>query len=570
MPSPPSHLLNNPKIIAALHALDRYIDVDTPFNINKFELLLASHPNQPFVSSVMRSLREGFWPFDRGEWEDECSNVIKNYASEDIDLDAIRQYRDREVEAKRWSGALPEDFILLPGMKVSPLFIVWQKGKPRVIVDHSKSGINNGIDKEDGKVRYDDMRSFGQQLHYARQSNPNLELHLFKSDVAKAFLNLPVHPIWQLHQLVKVDKRYHVVRQLIFGTRTSPRCWCSVSGLMCWFGVVKLKIYDLHVYMDDYFGWDYDNNLIWFHSRHRPRQQVQLLIFWDTINCPWEDEKQEDGITLKIIGFWVDIKIGSISLTADSITEVSRSIRIFLDTPGRNPQLRDWQHLAGYLNWILNVVPWGRPALQEMYCKMSGKKHSFSRIFLNANVISDLVWLNDTVSHCIGVHFVDSIFWDDSDTDIIFWTDASSKLALSFVFSNRGFIYQLNRDQSIKIDIFFLELVAILSAINYAVHLPSPPRCILIYTDSLDSVGVFNSLATNEPLHNSVLMAAAGLVIKSGIDLRVKHIEGKSNIRTDMLSRLLLEDYKHIFPQDRVCIFSPPRELLPTRWRDSF
>ena len=103
-------------------------------------------------------------------------------------------------------------------MKVSPLFVVWQKNKLRVIVDHSGSGINNGIDKEDGKVKYDDMWSFGHQLHYAQQSNPDHELHLFKSDVAKVFLNLPVHPIWQLHQLVKVDKQYHVVRRLIFGT----------------------------------------------------------------------------------------------------------------------------------------------------------------------------------------------------------------------------------------------------------------------------------------------------------------------------------------------------------------
>ena len=69
----------------------------------------------------------------------------------------------------------------------------------------------------------------------------------------------------------------------------------------------------------------------------------------------------------------------------------------------------------------------------------------------------------------------------------------------------------------------------------------------LIYTDILDSVTVFNSLAANESLHNSVLMAAAGLVIESGIDLCVKHIEGRLNIHADMLSHLLIEDYKHIF-----------------------
>ena len=153
----------------------------------------------------------------------------------------------------------------------------------------------------------------------------------------------------------------------------------------------------------------------------------------------------------------MDIKVGSVSLTASSIVKVTQSIRTFLDTLGRNPKLCDWQHLTGYLNWILNVLPWGQPALQEMYCKMSGKKHSLGQIFLNANVVSDLIWLNNTVNHCIGARFVDSIFWDESDADIIFWSDASSKFGLSFVFSNQGFVYQLNQDSSIKINIFLLQ-----------------------------------------------------------------------------------------------------------------
>jgi hypothetical protein len=35
----------------------------TPINIDVFESLLARHPNQPFVRSVVTGLREGFWPW---------------------------------------------------------------------------------------------------------------------------------------------------------------------------------------------------------------------------------------------------------------------------------------------------------------------------------------------------------------------------------------------------------------------------------------------------------------------------------------------------------------------------
>ena len=72
---------------------------------------------------------------------------------------------------------------------------------------------------------------------------------------------------------------------------------------------------------------------------------------------------------------------------------------------------------------------------------------------------------------------------------------------------------------SLKIDIFFLEMVAIMSAIHHVAMFPSPPRCLLIHTDSLDSVAIFNSLRVYEALHNGPLMAIAGIIIESGIDL---------------------------------------------------
>ncbi|KAF8830068.1 hypothetical protein HHX47_DHR2000566 [Lentinula edodes] len=162
LPSPPEHLLNNPQIQSTLKAMAPYIKVETPFNVDRLENLLASHPNQPFVASVMRSLREGFWPFYEAEWEVESKQKLDNYVSEPQDFAALRAHRDQEVAAGRWSEALPEDFVLLPGMKVSPMFVVWQKGKPRVVMDHTGSGLNDNIPKAEGKVKYDDMHTFGQ------------------------------------------------------------------------------------------------------------------------------------------------------------------------------------------------------------------------------------------------------------------------------------------------------------------------------------------------------------------------------------------------------------------------
>ncbi|KAF9535315.1 hypothetical protein CPB83DRAFT_752245, partial [Crepidotus variabilis] len=336
--------------------------------------------------------------------------------------------------------------------------------------------------------------------------------------------------------------------------------------LLCWIGTRKLGIDGLHVYMDDFYGWDFADKLVFFHHRLRPARQVQLLILWDFISCPYEDKKQDHDELLKIIGFWVDANGGSISLSPDSIEEIISHVNTFLATSDRKPRLRIWQQLSGHLNWLLNVIPWARPALCEMYRKMSGKSHSHSPIYINAAVVEDLTWISQVIPDAIGVRFVDSLHWHDHEADMIIWTDASLKLALGFAFSNRGFVYQLKppvvKPGNPPPDIFFLELIAILSAIHYAANLIHPPKRILIHTDSLDSVAVLSSLAAKTELHNAPLRAISQIILLTGIDLRVQHIEGKLNIHADLLSRMLLSEYKRLFPSDRVDMFEPPRELL--------
>ena len=451
------------------------------------------------------------------------------------------------------------------------MFVAWQHGKPRVVTDHSASGLNEGIPKEEASVKYDDMRSFGQTLHDAKKNNPNRRLVTYKSDVATAFLNLPAHPLWQLRQVVIIKGHLHIVRCLVFGNWASPRCWCAVSGLMCWIALRKLDIKGLHVYMDDFFGWDFADNLVNYRGKKRPKLQVQLLLLWEFLSCPFENKKQEHGEQLKIIGFWVDINLGTISIPPAAVTEITTKIKEFIETQNRRPPLWEWQRLSGHLNWILNVLPWGRPALSEMYRKMSGKEHRLAGIPINATVCSDLTWLASEIPRSIGILIAGAGRWEDHAADIVLWTDASLRLALSFVYAGNGFVYQLQPcPPQVKIDIFFLELVAIMSAIHHIASFDQPPRRILLFTDSLDSVAAFNSLGVSETLHNGPLLGVASIVLRSGVDIHIRHIPGKDNLRADLLSHLLLDEYKRNFPSDRVRTFEPPRELLPARWRACF
>ena len=91
--------------------------------------------------------------------------------------------------------------------------------------------------------------------------------------------------------------------------------------------------------MDDFFSWGTVSDLVLYKGISRPRLQTQLLMLWDEIWCPWKEAKQEHGLQLKIIGFYVDINRGTLTLTDESVAEILSTVHVFLATPGRRPSL---------------------------------------------------------------------------------------------------------------------------------------------------------------------------------------------------------------------------------------
>jgi len=169
---------------------------------------------------------------------------------------------------------------------------------------------------------------------------------------------------------------------------------------------------------------------------------------------------------------------------------------------------------------MLNVLPWGRPALTELYQKISGKNQPQRGVPINAEVIADLEWLKMVIPQAVGIQFDKIGLWADHEADMVLWTDASLHTTLSFMYANKGFVYVLQPPPpGRKIDIFFLELVAIMSAIHHPRTLSQPPCHLLVWMDSLDAVGVLNSLHATESLHNAPLLAIAQAILHTGIDL---------------------------------------------------
>ncbi|KIK73628.1 hypothetical protein PAXRUDRAFT_177923, partial [Paxillus rubicundulus Ve08.2h10] len=64
--------------------------------------------------------------------------------------------------------------------------------------------------------------------------------------------------------------------------------------------------------------------------------------------------------------------------------------------------LHEYQQLAGWVNWGLNVFPYLQPGLSVLYTKMSRKKKGFACICVNLQGVAELLWIANHLEQMEG------------------------------------------------------------------------------------------------------------------------------------------------------------------------
>ena len=91
------------------------------------------------------------------------------------------------------------------------------------------------------------------------------------------------------------------------------------------------------------------------------------------------------GPELPIIGFDVDPNAMWVRMSDDSRFKLMLDLREFGQHGTRRP-LKEFQRIAGYLNWALNVYPLLRPGLTAVYAKTTGKLQQRAPIWVNRDI----------------------------------------------------------------------------------------------------------------------------------------------------------------------------------------
>jgi hypothetical protein len=569
----PSREFNNALANDTIKRHSSLFEVSTPINVTNFERLLVRHPNRPFVDSVVEGLKNGFWP-----WADTQIGIYPDTLDESlgdpknqIELNFICEQRDKEIKMGRFSPSFGQD--LLPGMYSMPIHAV---PKPRstdlrLVTNHSAGefSLNSMIKREDiAGYPLDNMTQLGEMLLRMKADYPDANLVLFKSDIAEAYRLLPVHPLWQIKQVNTIQGHRHVDRRNCFGGKGSGSLFISFNALSTWIAKNEYDLPNLATYSDDSFGIELMDNFEFYapYNRSLPAAQTRLLSLWDHLGIPHKEKKQVFGAQLTIIGIEVDVNDFTLTLPSESRLDLLAQLKEFSRTPEKNGvkySLKDFQRLAGWFNWALNVYPLLRPALSNVYAKMMHAKADkpLTKLYVNNSIRSDLLWAVDHLSRLPGTRILQSLDWDPASADVTAYCDASLN-GLGFWFPDYDEAFWASvPDNPPKNTIFYFEALSVLSAIQHSTSLGSVVNKLVIYTDNLNTVQMFNSLSAL-PEYNEILKSAVDHLlsdINNPIQLRVIHVPGEDNSMADALSRGQLHAIVDSIPHINIHTFPPPR-----------
>ncbi|KAJ3764957.1 hypothetical protein FB446DRAFT_614080, partial [Lentinula raphanica] len=182
-------------------------------------------------------------------------------------------------------------------------------------------------------------------------------------------------------------------------------------GLVVWIAIHVWLIVLLCCFMDDCFSVALEDDMDYYepYKKSFPREQVQLLRLLDFLGIPHGILKQLWGPSLPLIGIEVDPNALTATLPPDKKADLVIQVRWFAGS--RRRTLHEYQQLAGWINWSLNVFPLLRPAMSNLYDKMKGKSNQSAQIFVNKALRDDLTWFANHVETSSGVYLFASVDW---------------------------------------------------------------------------------------------------------------------------------------------------------------
>ena len=501
-------------------------------NIDKFESLLANHPNKFLIDYITSGLRFGF---DIGFTGPFTNTRPKNNKSACNNKKLVQDAIDKEVTRGHTSGPFP--YPPFPDTHCSPIGSAPKKdGTARLVMDLSQphgSAINDHIDKEQFSASYSHFDEALDLLNFGGRGSL-----LAKLDIKHAYRLLPVRPDQWHHLCYCWEDEYYVDTVLPFGLRSSAGIFNQFARLVRWILQTHYNIDLVTNYSDDFF-------FVLSSDMTQAKEQLATIIqaFHD-LGIPLADDKIEGpALSLIYLGILINSENMTMEVTPERLSNTVSELRAWVNM--RTCTKRQLKSLIGKLSFISKVVRPGRMFSRRLIDLSTTVEKMHHHISLNKNAKADLQWWLDFLPTWSTKSVIPqslSIF----ASDIKLFTDSSDK-GYGAIYGSAWIQGPWSAKEVLDLSIDFRELFAIVAASFTWGHCWSGKR-IVFTTDNKPITQVWASGASPSPQIMSLIRPLFLFAARNSFSISFKHIFGVKNPIADAILRFQMSTFRQLMP----------------------
>ena len=362
---------------------------------------------------------------------------------------------------------------------------------------------------------------------------------LAKSDISEAFRLIPLSPESYRHTGFCLNGEFFYDRCLPMGASSSCKIFEAFSDSLKFILQEHYSLPHVLKVLDDFL----------FISDTEVECKEALEAFrslCSLVGVPISEPKTvEPTRNLVFLGYTIDLEAATISIPLEKIAGYKEHAQEIMRM--KKTKLREVRSMTGQLGFVTNIIPGGRCFLRRLYDLTKGKSNNNSQVVISRKAKRDLkTWISfmDSYNGKAILSPRESLL----NENLNFHSD-SSNLGYAACFG-KGYIQGKfpSKWRIPKRDIQFLELYPIYIMVElFAPQLAN--KKVVFITDNKALVGSINKQSSRNFHVMNLLRPMVLVLMKHNIIFSAEHIEGKSNVFCDKLSRFQIPEELQSDPQ---------------------
>lgn len=485
----------------------------------------------------------------------ECRNLLSARNHQDITSQLVTS----ELEKGYLLG--PFDTVPFTKYRINPIGLAEGKysKKQRLIVDLSSPhndpnnpSLNDLVDKSQFSLQYVTIDAGIKLIKHLGQGS-----WLCKADITDAFKLLPIHPSLVPYHGIKWDGKYYFYTRLVFGSRSSPKIFDTLSVAICWIATHVYGINHILHLLDDFLV------VTGIDSCEALRTMALIYKIFHDIGVPLARHKTVGPVqSLEYLGITLDSTSMEARLPDAKVERIGNVLRSFITRPSCTK--RELLSLLGHLNFACRVIYPGRSFISYLISLSTTVKELHHHVKLTNECRLEMKLWDTFLASWNGVSF----FLNDNITeaaDMQLYTDATISSFGGF-YRNRWFMGKFDDIALCEGDLMSMAFCELYPIVMACVLWGHEWRCkrILFHCDNMSAVDIVNKGRSKV---KTIMKLVRRLTLCSALNnftIHCTHIPGVRNIIADALSRFQIEKFRRLAPfadkDPTVCI--PASELM--------